>query len=502
MPDSVLPFSYEEFLPWYVEETSRRLRPALVTVNRVLNELMTDHLVEFDRARIRLSAGRVKNSARVWAKLSQEKYASRVLSLSDVPATIDDLVGVRIVCNNVSDILVIQDMLSNLPDNVEQADATLSVVSASENKYNDTPKESGYRAYHINLGVRIGGHSQWHNVSVELQVRTLLQDSWGELTHEDTYKPGVELPALVKTLAKRMSNLLSCVDELAQDIRDELDQLARTPEEPKNESSEDRLNSVSGKSEVGGPASDLKGSTPSEESIPEDALMSETRSMVRDLSKPESMATIAHRLQVLFGQDIARSSWGRFGSFKSLLMESVPDVEIVNVGPGMVVPNGFDSEVLLRNVDAQSNYGGDLAGVPAVLLTLKKYDQHVPALPPEGIADIFRGMELCIRESAWLELGIPRSTLGLKEVTQLSKYGRDQLHAKGIHVQRAKLGYLLTAMLFSGNLRPGVSIETIVEILRAHFRTRIGRNLISVTEDQWLELDCWLDDSHEQYVES
>ena len=41
------------------------------------------------------------------------------------------------------------------------------------------------------------------------QVRTVLQDSWGELTHEDTYSKAGESPPLVEILSTRMADLLA-----------------------------------------------------------------------------------------------------------------------------------------------------------------------------------------------------------------------------------------------------------------------------------------------------
>src|ERR1700761_7188632 len=93
-----LPFTYEAFKSWYESICVRRLEPARKTIVRQLTEFMEDSLVEFDRARIRLSASRVKTAPRVWAKLDQPKYRSRVTRLDDIPDAMDDLVGLRIVC--------------------------------------------------------------------------------------------------------------------------------------------------------------------------------------------------------------------------------------------------------------------------------------------------------------------------------------------------------------------------------------------------------------------
>jgi len=162
------------------------------------------------------------------------------------------------------------------------------------------------------------------DVRGELQVRTLLQDSWGDLTHEDTYKPGAPLPALVTTISRRLADLLATVDDLAQDLREELDRLAQSAVED----------------EIGGADNNV--------------ILEETRKIVHSLNRPTPLATIASRLQATFGTGI-RPNWLGWGSFKALLLAACPDVNIANYGPGYVIPAGsFPDktwpEILLDNL--------------------------------------------------------------------------------------------------------------------------------------------------------
>lgn len=94
-----------------------------------------------------------------------------------------------------------------------------------EDDYIKDPKESGYRALSLLVGVpvAIGDHTE--HVTCEIQIRTLLQHAWGELTHEDTYKPEAKVPELFALLSKRLANTLAALDEIAQDVRNELDRL-------------------------------------------------------------------------------------------------------------------------------------------------------------------------------------------------------------------------------------------------------------------------------------
>ena len=153
-----------------------------------------------------------------------DRYASHIQLLDHIPQVIDDLVGVRVTCNNLVDVKNFRNIVAALePIDEVEFPAGLCIDPDSERIHE---KESGYRAYHINLHTLIQARSTWKPARGELQVRTLLQDSWGELTHEDTYKPGSEMPHLVTKFAKRMADLLATVDDLAQDLRNELDHMA------------------------------------------------------------------------------------------------------------------------------------------------------------------------------------------------------------------------------------------------------------------------------------
>ena len=312
--------------------TSRaRLEPARQTFVRILDEHLDRELSDFDRYRVRISASRVKQPLRVWAKMQKPRYAKQINKLDDIPMVIDDLVGIRIVCNNLSDIDFLQSVLETMPVSDPQDQQPIAIQPGSQKNYLEDPKNSGYRAYHTNLVTIVPGVGEVARIIGELQVRTLLQDGWGELTHEDTYKPGVKLPTLVETLAKRMADLLATVDDLAQDIRDELDRLAQTSVEDPDA----RIGLSSGEAETVpvdkdqvAPAQEIK-----------QLVLAETARIVSGLERPAPLASIAAKLRGTFGTGLL-SDWAGYGNFKSLLVDAVPDISIQSVGPGYVIPRG------------------------------------------------------------------------------------------------------------------------------------------------------------------
>ncbi|QNK83240.1 GTP pyrophosphokinase family protein [Nakamurella sp. PAMC28650] len=326
---AVLPFTYEDFADWYSTIWKNLLEPARATLVRLLGELIDESVSELDKHRVRMKDSRVKETLRLWSKIQKEKYRSSIRALEDIPKVIDDIVGVRIVCNNLSDVRFVQELLSDWPTSEAMGQSGMAVELASERQYIEDPKESGYRGYHINLVTNVPGLKDTHRVRAELQVRTLLQDGWGELTHEDTYKPGVELPELVTALSRKMADLLANADDLAQDLRLELDTLAQSAvedtasPEPVSDTPDEGINNNA-----------EEGPEPSRTLV-----LQETARIVSKLRNPATLATIAATLQATFGTKV-RQGWVGYGSFKKMLLAAAPGVTIHDPAPGYVMPAG------------------------------------------------------------------------------------------------------------------------------------------------------------------
>ncbi|UDY36738.1 GTP pyrophosphokinase [Dermatobacter hominis] len=317
-PGAGLSFDYAGFGRWYDSYRVEVLDPALVEVEAVVGGLLRDALSERDLARIRGPVGRVKSKPRAWRKLSHRRYVDRIDVVDDIPDVIDDLVGIRLTCTNRRDIDVAREVLDALPV-ADDGRARLWLAPDSERDYLDRPRPSGYRGWHVNLGlaVDVGGSRQ--PVSCELQVRTLLQDGWGELTHEDTYKKDGELPPLVEVLSRRMADLLSTLDDIAEDLRDELDRLdeAAVTSAPLPLTTE-----TEGPGRRAAQAADA-------------AAYLGTR--WRALDRPVDLAALAWELQRDHGAEIT-DDWFGFGTFKRFLSSAVPAAEITTGRNAYILP--------------------------------------------------------------------------------------------------------------------------------------------------------------------
>lgn len=190
-----------------------------------------------DLSRITVTPPRIKEASRALDKL-RRKVTEDDLEISDIEGfedTIRDLAGLKVLCKSPRDQALIYDALRD--------SANLGSFShVDEKDYVSDPKDSGYRACHVLLKVQID--SDGGPVIVEVQIKTLLQHAWGELTHEDMYKPGAAMKpsSLHQTFARTMADLLAAVDDMGDQLATELS--AMTNPEPDDPSEFEEQRSV------------------------------------------------------------------------------------------------------------------------------------------------------------------------------------------------------------------------------------------------------------------
>ncbi|AYJ50435.1 GTP pyrophosphokinase [Rhodococcus sp. P1Y] len=202
----------------------RAWQAALVTAQNFLETIADEILDNVDRDRLNAQSARIKDPARAADKLRRKIAEGRIpepSTVSDVVDALGDLIGIKVLCKSPRDLHAFVDAL-------ERAcrDPECSVRFAKDPMdYVAYPKPSGYRAYHAVLLVRVATHQGDLDVKVEVQVKTRLQDAWGELTHEDMYKPGEALKPTEahNGYARRMADLLLQVDLMADDLAAQLD---------------------------------------------------------------------------------------------------------------------------------------------------------------------------------------------------------------------------------------------------------------------------------------
>ena len=145
----------------------------------------------------------------------------------DIRSHVTDLIGLRIVCLYEDEIDQVADILRSHFEVIEITDK----VSAMEN----TEGSFGYKGLHMDLRLNsarsaLPEYAHYSPFRFELQVRTLIQDSWSVLDHKIKYKKSIPNPL------KRRINVLAALFELAdrefREIRDSTAaELQKAPDE-------------------------------------------------------------------------------------------------------------------------------------------------------------------------------------------------------------------------------------------------------------------------------
>ena len=419
---------YADFGAWYDDYRIRVLDPAMSAAMYSLQAALDDALSDRDRTRIRRISSRVKSKRRAWRKLRRLLREATIATVDDVPAAIHDLVGLRITCTNLRDIEMVQAALDGLPL-PDSSTLGLCFDPASERDYVHEPKESGYRGWHVNLqvGVEVGGTPT--AVTVELQVRTLLQDSWGELTHEDTYSKDGELPPLVEVLSKRMADLFATMDDIAEDLRSELDRLDQDAVAESDAADASML--------------DLQN---------EQAVDAASVLMARwsELDRPVDLAALAWELQAEFGAEIS-DGWFGAASFKRFLLQSIPEAEISTGRKAYLLPAKPPAD---PEPESEVEASGARRDVPGGARALRRVDGGFPLLEPAGWQTLFVQLG-----EAWRRIG--HLEPNARSVNRLTRSARDRARAAGEPISRRHLDYVAKSLLVNESDGPPLDAATI-----------------------------------------
>ncbi len=173
--------------------------------------------------------GRVKDRLECIAKFSRKYRAA--LEESNTPYEIrhyiTDLIGVRVVCLYEDELEKVAQAVRSHFDVIDVTDK----VSAMES----TEGSFGYKGLHLDLRLNaaqagLPEHAAYAAQPFELQVRTIIQDSWSVLDHKIKYKKAI--PGQLKRRINVLSALFELADREFRQIRDETEAgLRHAPDE-------------------------------------------------------------------------------------------------------------------------------------------------------------------------------------------------------------------------------------------------------------------------------
>lgn len=159
------------------------------------------------RSPIEFVTGRVKPVASILDKASRKGIA-----IGKVEEHIQDIAGLRIMCQFVDDIAVVIDLIRNRND--------FTIVE--ERDYISEKKQSGYRSYHFVIQYPVEMVNGMRQILVEIQVRTLAMNFWATIEHSLNYKYEGQIPKDIHQRLQRAAEAASRLDEEMSKIREEV----------------------------------------------------------------------------------------------------------------------------------------------------------------------------------------------------------------------------------------------------------------------------------------
>lgn len=157
---------------------------------------------------------RLKKAPSIAGKLIRRGYNP---TFEDAIEYIDDIAGARIICSFVPDIYRIADIFHSLSD--------IKVLKVKD--YIKSPKENGYRSYHMLLEVPVCLSEEVLYSRVELQIRTIAMDFWASLEHKIRYKFERCVPEMLNSELLDCANIVASLDEKMLGLNRQIETYAR-----------------------------------------------------------------------------------------------------------------------------------------------------------------------------------------------------------------------------------------------------------------------------------
>jgi len=184
---------------------------AIKEVTTKFEVLNADFSVAYNRNPIEMIKSRVKKPKSIFEKLQRKDLP---LSMDSVLDNLNDVAGVRVICSFIDDIYEVAQRFSNQDD--------IRVIEIKD--YIKTPKENGYRSYHMIIEIPVFFADTKRNMRVEIQFRTIAMDFWASLEHKMKYKKSVCNASELEKELKECAEIIAQTDIRMQSISNKLSQ--------------------------------------------------------------------------------------------------------------------------------------------------------------------------------------------------------------------------------------------------------------------------------------
>ncbi len=151
--------------------------------------------------------GRVKRISSILEKMQKKK-----IQFEDIETKIEDIAGIRIICQFVEDIEKVVELIKKRSD----------MEIKSEKDYITNTKPSGYRSYHLIVHYNVQTMKGNKRISVEIQIRTLAMNFWATIEHSLQYKYRQNMPANIRERLSGAAAAVIALDNEMSSVRSEI----------------------------------------------------------------------------------------------------------------------------------------------------------------------------------------------------------------------------------------------------------------------------------------
>jgi putative GTP pyrophosphokinase len=156
---------------------------------------------------IEFVTGRIKRTSSIL-----EKAKRLDVPMEEIERGIEDIAGLRIMCQFVEDIQVVAELIRARKD----------MVVRHEKDYVTNKKDSGYRSYHMIVEYPVQSALGMKKVLAEIQIRTLSMNFWATIEHSLNYKFRESLPQEIRIRLKKAAEAAFQLDEEMSSIREQI----------------------------------------------------------------------------------------------------------------------------------------------------------------------------------------------------------------------------------------------------------------------------------------
>ena len=152
-------------------------------------------------------SGRVKSVSSILEKM-QRKH----IPMERMEEEVEDIAGIRIICQFEEDIETVASLIQN------RSDMTIK----SEKNYLKHVKQSGYRSLHLIIYYTVETLNGPRKLQAEIQIRTMAMDFWATIEHSLQYKYKGDMPPHVAERPTNAADAIILLDQEMSSVRDEI----------------------------------------------------------------------------------------------------------------------------------------------------------------------------------------------------------------------------------------------------------------------------------------